>query len=121
MKAPVWRPSTDTIAATHASVRISHATGATMLTPEACRAGRAILRWTMQELARESGVAWTTVANMEAGKSVRSSTRMRIKVAFRKRGVDVLSDGERSGAVLVYARSDSPCYAGQCIPTPGGS
>lgn len=74
------------------------------VTPEACRAGRAILKWSMRELAERSGVAWTTVNRLEAGASARDATAAKILAAFEAEGVELTTDADRTGAMLVYAR-----------------
>jgi transcriptional regulator with XRE-family HTH domain len=69
------------------------------LTPEACRAGRAILKWSMRDLAAESGVAWTTINQLENGKPVRASTEERLAEAFAAHGVEI-TNGDGTGARL---------------------
>lgn len=74
------------------------------VTAEGCRAGRAILKWSMRELAERSDVAWTTINRLEAGASARDATAAKIVAAFAAEGVELTVDAERTGAVLVYAR-----------------
>lgn len=74
------------------------------VTPEASRAGRAILKWSMRDLAERSGVAWTTINRLEAGAEARDTTAAKITAAFAAEGVELTADDERSGAVLVYAQ-----------------
>jgi len=74
------------------------------VTPEGCRAGRAILKWSMRELAERSGVAWTTVNRLEAGAAARDATAAKIVAAFEAEGVELVAEDGRTGAVLVYAR-----------------
>lgn len=69
------------------------------LTPEGCRAARAILKWSMRELAQHSAVAWTTVNQIESGKPFRASTGERIAEAFAAHGVELLN-GDSPGARL---------------------
>lgn len=71
----------------------------TNLSPEACRAGRAILKWSTRDLAARSGVAWTTINQIENGKPFRQSTAERIAAAFSAEGVELLN-GEAPGARL---------------------
>jgi len=74
------------------------------VTPEACRAGRAILKWSMRDLADHSGVAWTTINRLEAGTEARDATAAKIVDAFTAHGVELVTDEDRTGAVLAYAR-----------------
>lgn len=74
------------------------------LTPEGCRAARAILKWSMRELAERSRVAWTTINRLEAGAAARESTAAKIIAAFVAEGVELIADSERTGATLVYVR-----------------
>lgn len=69
----------------------------TKLQPEACRAGRAILRWTTEDLTRESGVAGTTINRLENGLPSRASTEAKLVEAFARHGVEVLN-GDAPGA-----------------------
>lgn len=74
------------------------------MTPEACRAGRAVLKWSMRELAERAGVAWTTINRLEAGASARDATAAKIVAAFEAEGIELVADEGRTGAMLVYAR-----------------
>ena len=75
-----------------------------MLTPEAQRAGRALLNWGVRDLAARAGLAWTTVSQFENGRPMRATTAAKILAAFEAEGVELVADAERTGAVLVYAR-----------------
>lgn len=75
-----------------------------MLTPEASRAARGLLNWSLKELAEKAGVAFTTISQFENGRASYGSTAAKIAAAFDAEGVDLMADGERTGAVLVYAR-----------------
>ena len=74
------------------------------VTPEGCRAGRAILKWSMRELARQSGVAWTTIHRIEGGAVPRAGTAGKIAAAFAGRGVTLIGEGGLAGAVQVRAK-----------------
>ncbi len=45
-----------------------------MLTATQIRAARALLRWSAQKLADESGVSWTTIQRIESAEDVPSAT-----------------------------------------------
>lgn len=75
-----------------------------MLTPEAQRAGRGLLNWGVRDLAAKAGVAWTTVSQFENGRPLRETTAAKILAAFEAEGVELTTDADRTGAVLVYAR-----------------
>lgn len=69
------------------------------LKPEACRAERAILRWSTEELTAQSGVAGTTINRLENGMPTRASTEAKLIAVFAAHGVEVLN-GEAPGARL---------------------
>lgn len=71
------------------------------LTAEACRAGRALLKWGVRDLAREAGVGSETVRQIEAGRPYRETTAKRIVDAFAAAGVEI-TNGTGTGARLVY-------------------
>lgn len=68
------------------------------LTGAACRAARAILRWSTEDLARHSGVATTTINRLENDHRSRAGTRERLVEVFRANGVELFeppADGVR--------------------------
>lgn len=76
-----------------------------MITPEACRAGRALLGWAMRDLAERAGVSLGAVNRLEGGETAsRGATAARIVAAFNAEGVELVADEERTGALLVLAR-----------------
>ena len=75
-----------------------------MLTPEASRAGRALLNWGLKDLAERSGLAFTTISKFENGRRSYGSTAAKIAAAFEAAGVEVVNAEDRTGAILVYAR-----------------
>lgn len=72
----------------------------TKLTPEACRAARAILKWSVRELGSNSDVAFTTINQFENGRPMRSSTAEKIIAAFANHNVEI-TNGDGTGARLV--------------------
>jgi len=75
-----------------------------MLTAEASRAGRALLNWSLKDLAAKAGVAFTTISQFENGRPSYGSTAAKIIAAFEAEGVELVSTEERTGAILDYAR-----------------
>jgi hypothetical protein len=56
-----------------------------MLQPEECRAGRALLGWSLHELATRSGFPAPTIAEFEEGRRLLSlSARVALQRVFRK-------------------------------------
>jgi predicted transcriptional regulator len=56
----------------------------------------------MRDLAERSGVVFTTINRIEAGiQSPRASTQSRIMAAFAAAGVEIVSDPDRTGALLL--------------------
>lgn len=73
-----------------------------MITPEALRAARAILKWGVRDVASASGVSWMTIHEAENGRPLRTSTAAKIIAALTAQGVEIITTDERTGAVLVY-------------------
>lgn len=73
----------------------------TKLTPEACRAGRAILKWSVRELATKAGTSPSTIHLAEKGNPIRELTEKKILAAFSEASVEVIS-GNGTGARLVH-------------------
>ncbi|TIL50479.1 MAG: helix-turn-helix transcriptional regulator [Mesorhizobium sp.] len=65
------------------------------MTPEQCRAARALLAWSQQQLADSAKVGIVTVRHFEAGSSEpRSATLQVLCLALEAAGVVFLADGE---------------------------
>ncbi len=77
------------------------------LTPEACRAGRALLKWGVRDLAREAGLGMVTVVQFEGGREPRESTVTAITAAFERNGVEI-TNGTGTGAKLLNDRPRTP-------------
>lgn len=67
------------------------------LTPEAMRAARALLKWTMRDLAEKSGVSLPTINAAENGRPPRAATEAALVDCFAAHGVEILN-GEAPGA-----------------------
>jgi hypothetical protein len=70
------------------------------LTPEACRAGRAILRWTVADLAANARVGAGIVAKVEHGGPIQDESRQRILMSFKRAGVEIVSE---DGATISWS------------------
>lgn len=73
------------------------------LTGPACRAGRALLQWSTQDLAQAAGVSPTTVNAIEGGKPFRPGSARKIIEAFALNRVEI-TNGDGTGARLVGGR-----------------
>lgn len=71
-----------------------------VLSPAQCRAARALLGWSQDQLKEASGVAKVTIADFERGARTRSpypDTLQRLVDAFAAGGVVLLSEGGYQG------------------------
>jgi DNA-binding MarR family transcriptional regulator len=87
----------------------------TFLSPAACRAARALLKWSIRDLAEASSVAFTTVHKLEQGAVVRSATIRRLLDALSKAGVSVQCSPAGDGAILLKGDLPSPREAAEAI------
>lgn len=69
------------------------------LTPEANRAARAILKWTVRDLAEKAGIAFTTVNRFELSGTATDTTKGKMLAAYEAEGVEIL-DQNGTGAIL---------------------
>ena len=64
-----------------------------VITPEQCRAARALLAWSQQDLADKSGVGTVTVHQLETGTSQpRRATVDVVRQAFEAAGVEFIDE-----------------------------
>ncbi|WP_457584673.1 transcriptional regulator [Ensifer canadensis] len=75
------------------------------LTPEANRAARAILKWSVRDLAEKAGIAFSTVHRFESTGSATASTKEKIKAAFAEHDVEI-TNGDYTGARLLLKPRD---------------
>ena len=76
------------------------------LTGAACRAGRALLKWSMRDLAAASGVSLPTILKLENDGAVTDETADKIRSAFQQAGVEI-TNGNGTGARLRFAGEPS--------------
>jgi len=69
------------------------------LTPEANRAARGILKWSVRDLADAAGIAFTTVHRYEQTGVASETTKAKMIAAFAARNVEI-TNGEGTGARL---------------------
>jgi transcriptional regulator with XRE-family HTH domain len=63
-------------------------------TPAQCRAARALLNWTQEDLVRECKITKKTIADFERGAtSPRSQTLIQIIAAFEAAGIEFINGG----------------------------
>ncbi len=64
-----------------------------IISPEQCRAARAVLGLTVAQLYEASGASLGTIVKFEKGGDVRPSVADRLRYAFEARGVAFAPDG----------------------------
>jgi transcriptional regulator with XRE-family HTH domain len=78
------------------------------LSPAQCRAGRALLNWTQEDLVRHSKITKKTVADFERGATQpRTQTLAQITAAFEAAGIEFLN-GSAPGVRLKSDLNSSP-------------
>ncbi|GEP07396.1 helix-turn-helix domain-containing protein [Methylobacterium oxalidis] len=66
-----------------------------------CRAARALLDWTQQDLSGATGLSKVTIRAFEKGGEMRDSNRTLLRLAFEKAGVEFIpQNGGGPGARL---------------------
>lgn len=68
------------------------------LTVAQCRAGRALLGWSMGELATASGLGVMTVNRFEGGQTVAAASIAKMAKTLNDAGVVLIGDGEASAS-----------------------
>jgi transcriptional regulator with XRE-family HTH domain len=93
------------------SVRGSHFLS---MTPAQCRAARALLQWSQDDLAREAGINAVTLRNYENGKTAAQRASIRVlRQALEKAGAVFLDDGSHTYAGVDLSKTPSPPEQGQ--------
>ena len=79
------------------------------LFPDQCRAARALLHWTQEELARHARVAQATIRDFETGRHrLHRSTETLIVSALVAAGITLLGDAEAGFGVFRSLSDDGP-------------
>lgn len=77
-----------------------------LLSPQQCKAARALLDWSQGDLARKSRVSPSTLANFEAGKRIPyDRTLADIVEAFTSEGIEFVSNPPKLGVIRVMPPS----------------
>jgi hypothetical protein len=58
-----------------------------------CRAARALLDWTLQDLSRESGAAVDTIRRLEKGETLHERTNRALRETLQRAGIVFLDNG----------------------------
>jgi transcriptional regulator with XRE-family HTH domain len=79
-------------------IRSSSNTAGRMLTPAQLRAGRSLVDWSREDLAKHSGVAHNTIKEFERGKSdPKQSTLLKWMRTLEQVGVEFTDETDASG------------------------
>jgi transcriptional regulator with XRE-family HTH domain len=79
-----------------------------MITPAQCRAARALLDWSQQELSSHAGIGIVTVRQIEAGQTrPRRATIAVVKQALERAGVEFLEENGGGPGVRLSKRETS--------------
>lgn len=74
-----------------------------IITPEQCRAARAFLNWSQDDLSSKSGVAKATIADFERGKRTPYGRTLRdLQKVFEEEGIEFQSDERGFGVKLLF-------------------
>lgn len=67
-----------------------------MITPAQCRAARALLDWSQQDLAKAAHLGLSTIRDFEKGRRVPTHNNLRgIKLALEEGGVEIGAENSR--------------------------
>ena len=78
------------------------------ITPQACRAARALLGWSMRDLASHSGVSLGAINRLEGGEATpRRGTAKKVTETFLTHGVQIVDEPTYTGAVMVYGKREA--------------
>lgn len=67
------------------------------LTPEACRAARALLKWSVRDLGAKAGMTGESISAFENGRPMREGNRAKLLEIFDAHGIAILN-GDSPGA-----------------------
>ncbi len=74
------------------------------ITGSQCRAARALLSWSANELAARASIAVGTIRRVEHGAPANRSTLVLLRNAFKQAGIRFIAEGKKSGPGVRLAR-----------------
>ncbi|MEJ0095766.1 MAG: helix-turn-helix transcriptional regulator [Methylocella sp.] len=87
------------------------------ISPEQCRAARALVNWSQDSLVEASGVSKATIANFELGKSSPiNATREALGRALEAAGVEFIAENGGGPGVRLRKGKKKPAKAGAAAP-----
>ncbi|KAA9010711.1 helix-turn-helix transcriptional regulator [Histidinibacterium aquaticum] len=77
------------------------------MTPQLCKAARALIEWTAADLSESSGVSSDTIRSFESGRSrsLRGDNDAAVRAAFAREGVRFLDSGETAEGIGVVRKT----------------
>ncbi len=82
-----------------------------MITIEQIKAGRALINWSQQDLADQTGLSKTAIANVESGKHRPTEKNMHnIISSFDRNGIEFIDGGVRQKQNLIQVLEGEDCY-----------
>ncbi len=79
-----------------------------MLSPEQCRAARALLEWTQGDLAEKVSVSAVSIRAFEKGGEMRESNQKLLRMTFEQAGIQFIDEnGGGAGARLAKPKDKS--------------
>ena len=79
-----------------------------MISVDQCRAARALLEWSREDLAARAGVSGGTVKNFEMGKSTLGVVAIAIERAITDAGIEILHQDASSGEGVRWRHPRKP-------------
>lgn len=74
-----------------------------LMTSRQSRAARAVLRWSLPDAAKQSGVSGNTISRFELGNAGHMDTAIKLREAYEKAGIEFPDTGS-----IRFAEQDPP-------------
>ena len=79
-----------------------------MITSPQCRAARALLDWTQDDLAKATGLSAVTIRAFERGGEMRDSNRNLLGMAFERAGLEFIAENGGGAGIRFRERKAQP-------------